>query len=55
MEMHNDRHVVMMEATTDLATTARKQFRDITLGEDTSRETRNKSYSDSLLEKQKLL
>jgi hypothetical protein len=34
MEKHNDSHVVMVEATETLATTARKRFRDIILGED---------------------
>jgi hypothetical protein len=52
MEKHNDRHVVMVEATTDLATTARKQFSNIIFGEDTSREARTsrKIYAESLLE-----
>jgi hypothetical protein len=38
MEKHNDSHVVMVEATETLATTARKQFRDIILGEDAVKE-----------------
>jgi hypothetical protein len=52
MEKHNDRHVVMVEATTDLATTARKQFSNIIFGEDTSREARTscKIFAESLLE-----
>ncbi len=53
MEKHNDSHVVMVKATETLATTARKQFCDIILGEDTSKETRahRKVYAESLLDK----
>jgi hypothetical protein len=53
MQKHNDRHVVMVEATTDLATTTRKQFSNIIFGEDTSKEARSsrKTYAESLLEK----
>jgi hypothetical protein len=38
MEKHNDRHAVMVEETETLATTARKRFRDIILGEDAIKE-----------------
>jgi hypothetical protein len=45
-------HVVMVEATTDLATTARKQFSSIIFGEDTSKEARasRKTFTESLLD-----
>jgi hypothetical protein len=51
MERHNDRHEVLKESTEELATTARKRFRDITLGEDTSKDasTGRKNYAESLL------
>ncbi len=62
MQKHNDRHVVMGEATEDLATHARKQFGSIIFGEqleaaegegvETSKQARvaRRSYTETLLD-----
>jgi hypothetical protein len=51
METHNDRHEILKESTGALATSARKRFRNITLGDDTSKDARNnrKIWAESLL------